>query len=113
MERLTKRYELGAYKISSTITDSDIYEKLADYEDAEEQGLLEIFICNTGDIVYYVRSTFEKPMEFMIERIEVYEDEIIYVDADNNEWFKDDFGKLVFLTKEEAEKKLAEMGGEV
>lgn len=40
MERLTKRYELGAYKKDSTITNRDVYEKLAEYEDAEEQGLL-------------------------------------------------------------------------
>lgn len=112
MEKLSDRWMYYCGLLAGMGVGVDDLKHIQDLIDAEEQGLLEIFICNTGDIVYYVCSILKKPTEFMIERIEVYEDEIIYVDAANNEWVKDDFGKIVFLTKEEAEQKLAEMKGE-
>ena len=107
MSRLTKRYELGAYKISSTITDSDIYEKLADYEDAEEQGLLLRLPCPIGAKIYFVGCDFIEECTFKDFNI-----------LKSGVWAVDGyeiiglFGDCVFSTKEEAEQKLAEMKGE-
>ena len=84
-------------------------DKLAAYEDAEEQGLLLRLSCNTGDAVYLPLSSLRNPVEFTIEKIEIYKDEIIYVDDADNEWNESDFGKTIFITKEEAKAALMKM----
>lgn len=67
-----------------------------EYNDAEEQGLLLRLPCKVGDTVYSVvkdgLQIFELKfsLDFYVRR-------------------KDDFGKTIFLTKEEAEQALAEM----
>lgn len=83
MERLTKRYideddgskSIGIFngRIVPEICFEEergyrVFEKLADYEDAEEQGLLVRLPCKVGDIVY-VNSTI-----LPIEDMECYED---------------------------------------
>ena len=71
-------------------------EKLADYEDAEEQGLLLRLPCKVGDSIY-----------------SVIEDGLTIVELKFSLDFyarrKNDFGKTVFLTEAEAEQKLKEM----
>lgn len=88
-------------------------EKLADYEDAEEQGLLLRLKCKTGDTVYY-RTNNNDIYPIKINEINISKSDVIYngyfmkctYEFDNS-----DFGKTVFLTQEEAETKLAEMEG--
>lgn len=107
-------------------------EKLADYEDAEEQGLLLRLPCKVGDTVWVVTSPFnvfdgieydenmkDEVYEAFISSVTFYEcgeQYRIYAKATNHfigAYFrKCDFGKTVFLTKEEAEAKLKEMEGE-
>lgn len=88
--------------------------KLADYEDAEEQGLL--LPCNVGSQIYHFIYDFEEE-KYMITKTK-----IIEVFENINGWYfrtlKDipafrlsDFGVSVFLTEAEAEAKLAEMEG--
>ena len=89
-----------------------IYNRLKDYEVAEEQGLLLKLHLKVGDTVYYVISTMKNPIDFQIVKIEIFQDEIIYVDDGDNEWSVEDFGKLVFLTQAEAEQRLKEMGSD-
>lgn len=78
---------------------ADLRERLKAYEDAEEQGLLLRLPCKVGDTVYSVvedgLQIFELKfsLDFYVRRMS-------------------DFGKTVFLTKEEAEQALAEMEGE-
>ena len=89
----------------------EIYKKLADYEDAEEQGLLLRLPCKVGDTVYYInfyqgKIEEDTVMEFSLETYDW------YVRLRQNKWvilgmFKKDF----FLTREEAESALAEKGG--
>lgn len=86
--------------------------KLKAYEDAEEQGLLLRLMCDAGDKVYYPCFIDYRVIDFEIVEIKIYGDEIIYIDDGDNEWHEYDLGKTIFLTKEEAEKKLAEMKGE-
>ena len=93
-------------------------EKLADYEDAEEQGRLVILPCKIGDTIYEV--SYEN-REFVIKehivkefiyrtyrfpRIE------IYCENENGFLVCNNIGKLdecLFLTQAEADQKLKEM----
>lgn len=129
MERLTNTGTNG--KI--WITDNDetrkigqkeaAYKKLKAYEDSEEQGRLIKPPCKIGDELYYPDSYYGVVVPVRLNELiirfigintysyqynccsfdecgDVYEE----YEFDNN-----DFGKTVFLTKAEAEKKLKEM----
>lgn len=100
MERLTERepYWLGEEFWTSAKEPDDeeidkVYEKLKQYEDLEEQGLLLRIPCKLGDTVYCIMTglSYKNPsifkMKFGYELIK-------------------HFGKRVFLTKEEAEASL-------
>ena len=75
---------------------ADLRERLKEYEDAEEQGLLFRLPCKVGDSIY-----------------SVIEDGLTIVELKFSLDFyarrKNDFGKTVFLTEAEAEQKLKEM----
>lgn len=147
MERLTFRTELGVSidKEEDCPTCSicwdcdnpprkclyikDALEKLADYEDLEEQGRLIKLPCKVGDTVYVVTSPFNVFDDIEYDenmKDEVYESYVssitfyecgeqyrIYAKATNHfigAYFREcDFGKTVFLTKSEAEAKLKEL----
>ena len=88
-------------------------EKLAAYEDAEEQGLLLKLPCKIGDTVYAIGCNNNKPIiyESVVLRILITEKEIVFnVKVDdfeiNSQLKQSMFGKTVFLTKSEAEQKL-------
>lgn len=108
MGRLTQRTQRGsgqAYFNYNEISFPDRYsrcfgsvaDKLADYEDAEEQGLLLRLPCKVGKPVWTI---------------------MCGMNGKNPTLFRQDFelsmiqhwGKAVFLTKEEAKKALAERG---
>lgn len=86
-----------------------LYRRLKYYEDAEEQGLLLRLPCKVGDTVYRCGDPIKMVYEYDIQSIEIYDDEIIFVDNCSNEFTEKDIGKTVFLTREEAERKLKEM----
>ena len=95
--------------------------KLADYEDAEEQGLLLRLQCNVGDIIWDV--DYGKPCAYTITGYSfgtaedyidepIKEDEIVYYYTNSNGSINGSFtasaiGESLFLSKEEAEKSLA------
>ena len=86
-------------------------EKLADYEDAEEQGLLLRLPCPIGTTVY--NTTWWDDVQ---EKVKV-DGKTFYRTVHKHKVSKStfslvdiyDFGKTVFLTKSEAEQKLKEM----
>lgn len=95
-------------------------EKLAAYEDDEEQGLLLRLPCKVGDTLYCITPYVKEPIitahvlqmnikQFYNKRI------IVRIDVMNKMgescYFLDDIGKKIFLSREEAEGKLAEMEG--
>ena len=89
-------------------------EKLADYEDAEEQGLLLRLPLKIGDTVYSVTRDFIS--EYTICSIEKYNEGFffnwkcekgIYINIRG--FTNHQIGKDVFLTQAEAEQKLKEM----
>lgn len=96
-------------------------EKLADYENLEEQGKLLKLPFKPGDTVYELSECFVEPCTVKTIYIEDYTDkegnssymaEIHYDREDcpyvSTEIFLTDIGKTVFLTREEAEKTLKE-----
>lgn len=149
MERLTERFENGQVGVAGCgknckhdhrfcenaredcPTFDDIYEKLATYEDLEEQGKLVKLSCKVGDTVWVVTSPFNvfDDIEYDDDmKDEVYESYVssvsfyecgeqyrIYAKATNHfigAYFREcDFGKTVFLTQSEAEAKLKELRG--
>lgn len=122
MERLTERIDNVPDGESGVWVKQHDYilaaEKLADYEDAEEQGLLIRLPCKVGDILYFAhhdRVIFSEVLsvKYHVEAenhgIFIRERLTIDVEGISAEIDFCDIGKNVFLTKEEAEAKLKEM----
>ena len=138
MERLTERikrlqkddlivYTNGKYEdtIPAEMTNDDIravLKKLAAYEDLEEQGLLVRLPCKVGDKAW--DNDFGYPESYEIKAFSYgycdsyvepdIEDEIIfyyenYTGSITGAFPMSEIGKTIFLTREEAEKKLEEM----
>lgn len=119
MERLTDRDCNGDVYVKQHdyVT---AWERLAEYEDLEEQGLLLRFLCKVGDTVFFRNKRGETILPVTIENIHLGEGKCC---IEYFGWFfngygeptmgftftENDFGKTVFLTKEEAEAKLKEM----
>ena len=82
------------------------FEKLAEYEDLEEQGLLLRLPCKVGTKVYAINR--------IVDYGEVV-DEATYsyfiIEREFQIYMMMDYGKLVFLTQVEAEAKLKELRG--
>lgn len=111
-ERLFEPCEMSAHQSRLAIA------KLAAYEQAEDQGLLLRLPCKVGDKLYRITPYAKEPIitthvlqinikQFFNEKI------IVRIDVMDKMgescYFLDDIGKKVFLSREEAEAKLAEM----
>lgn len=68
--------------------------------------------CKVGDTIYRAGDPIKKVYEWQIEHIEIYADEIVFIDDSDNTFTAEDIGETVFLTQEEAEKALAERSEE-
>lgn len=101
-------------------------EELKSYKDLEEQGLLVRLPCKVGDIVWDNDFGYPEPYEikaysygYCDSYVESYvEEEIVFYYENSNGSMTGSFpmseiGKTVFLTREEAEKKLDEMKNEI
>ena len=87
-------------------------DKLAQYEDLEEQGLLLRLPVPIGTTVYKfepLAKGTERYIKTTITRYEVFGDSIWFTFANGLGRNIEDFGKYVFITKAEAEQKLKEM----
>lgn len=92
----------------------DVIDKLAEYEDLEEQGRLLKLPCKVGNTVYVI--SMGKIISLVVEEISTFyvkNEKIINVKCQNADIFRNyierEFGRVVFLTKEEAEAKLKEL----
>lgn len=101
---------------------AELREKLKHYEDAEEQGLILRLPCKVGDKIFLDFAGFGKDIdEFTVKdfHLDCFEDgeTILFCDYESNDSTLSgqidvmEFGKSVFLTRDEAEAKLAEMEG--
>lgn len=93
-------------------------EKLAEYEDLEEQGKLLKLPCAVGDTVYEINKIRETVSTFTVNGFSVSEHGVfvkwefsdgIYRNFDGVN--DDEIGKTVFLTRKEAEAALKKMDG--
>ena len=117
MERLTERVYDGLIIIKQDSGDEGNYkaaEKLATYEDLEEQGLLVRLPCKVGDTVYVPTRNFVSELRITMVSVNMHEayfswmlNSGIYPNLDGFHGYE--LGKTVFLTRKEAEKKLEEM----
>ena len=137
MERLTKRikrlqkddlivYTKGIYEgaIPAEMTNDDIREvlkKLAAYEDLEEQGLLVRLPCKVEDIVWDIDADYPEPCKITAFSYGCHD--LVRFGCDGKITFYytscrrqlagifllSELGKTVFLTREEADKKLKEL----
>lgn len=120
MERLTNSDKEIPTLVNNAEYWLEVYFKLKDIEDAEEQGLLLRLPCKVGDKLYCITPYAKEPIitthvlqinikQFFNEKI------IVRIDVMDKMgescYFLDDIGKKVFLSREEAEAKLAEMEG--
>ncbi len=101
---------------------AELLEELKSYKEAEEQGLLVRLPCKVGDTVYRVNAGAKQPIipmtvseiHFLCYKKEraVRFDAIGKEDMGESCYRLEDIGRIVFLTREEAEKKLEEMKNE-
>lgn len=96
--RLTVR-DLDGNAHATKVGYYDIIDKLAEYEDAEEQGLLLRVKLKVGDTFWELNDNFLEPAIYPRKAHSL--QHVLYV--------MDRLGKVTFLTYEEAEQKLAEM----
>lgn len=118
MERLTERVNDRLIMMKQDSGDNASYywdegnfkvaEKLATYEDLEEQGLLVRLPCKVGDSVFIIVGKDISKQK--IRKVEISDNGIIFKTNKQKRTFSiAGFGESVFLTREEAEKKLEEM----
>lgn len=134
MDRLTARTETGhAYLVNVKPDEQEVdspykntlqcildcFERLAQYEDAEEQGLLVRLPCKVGDTVWFLTKSFDienethnySISEYIVTETRGNKFNPLWYMASNGEDTHRDFhpteiGKTVFLTREEAEEAL-------
>lgn len=110
MQRLTERDSNGDVYVKQHdyVTAAD---KLAHYEDLEEQGLLLRLPCKVGTKKLYMIAEDNEIYYLVADEVTIkrFPMGTIVFEYDSCEFDYEDFGKTVFLTKEEAEKKLREM----
>lgn len=115
MERLTKKSKvLDEYRLKDSSVDNcqNAINKLGEYEDLEEQNLLLRLTVPIGTTVYKFEPLSKGAKRYIkttITRYEVFDDSIWFTFANGLGRNIEDFGKYVFLTQAEAEKKLKEM----
>lgn len=92
----------------------EIAERLANREQAEEQGRLLRLPCRPNDIVYRINKEVREPIIRMsVERIVLFDNSYALEVTDKYGkhllFMADDIGKTLYITYEEAQAKLAEM----
>lgn len=105
-------YEDGEFHWLKDVT--ELLEELKSYKDLEEQGLLVRLPCKVGDIMFRINKGAKNPViELTVTQIDIttrsYNLEVIDRECGELMCFKSDIGRTIFLTREEAEKKLEEM----
>ena len=88
------------------------FQKLKEYEDLEEQGLLLRLPCKVGDTVYSIANDGKIYSVKATREVRIV-DGVLHIICEICKYSDlvsyDDIGKTVFLTKSEAEQKLKEM----
>lgn len=129
MERLTERNSMGVAVFKESYDCENCNEslwrlpdygngsptdRLAEYEEADEQGLLLRLPCKVGDKVYRpVPKLYRRISVMTVVKIVIHEDGVYFkTDKDGGLFKTSAIGKTFFITKEEAEAALEKMKGE-
>ena len=119
MERLTNSIDfckmhcdLGGlndclFSDKSKCYENNIYNRLREYEMAEEQGLLLWLPVKAGDTIYYIEDS--KVNKFVVYSLDIRPLQHFVCNYEGIRLNFKNFGKTVFLTRAEAEQKLKEM----
>ena len=126
MERLTTRFPNGYLFRLPNVNDEkaqqEYFEKLSkkvgEYEDAEEQGLLLRLPCKVNDTVYIVVLPNKEIEKMKVRSIEIFPTISKSIrfwctcKTHGGDWFfyAENFGKIVFRTKKQAEQALKQIG---
>lgn len=118
MERLTERYDITPDGESDAWVKQHDYisaaQKLCDYEDLEEQGLLVRLPCKVGTEVFCYFPGDSHYTKCQIKKIEIcqsifgnicYFAESVAQRGRCCRYYDNEFGKFLFLTREEAKKR--------
>lgn len=120
-KRLTERYvaeegdffEKGTRFTLKNAPDEEILERLAELEDKIENGTLVELPCKVGDIIYEVFKNHKPPFiqQTKVEKIIITEKGLKLKLARNSfyETSIASLGKIIFLTEDEARKKLEKL----
>ena len=119
MKRLTEKNESpctccrGIGICRTDCSYKQLYDRLAEYEDAEEQGLLVWLPCKPGGKVYDIsefveRTPYAEMYEFHADYIGIgkSDDSRTVISIDCMDYYMNDFGRIVFTSREAAEKAL-------
>lgn len=118
MERLTNRTK----EAKSNVTIKEVCDKLADYEDLEEQGRLLKLPCKVGDKIYSIYRCFDDGVqELIVKGIHMHSytptKTILSIEFESDDQRccgklrAEELGRTLFLAKGEAEEKLKELRG--
>lgn len=122
MERLTEWIDDGEHRQAIPKTDirknghNKCCNKLAEYEDLEEQGLLVRLPCKVGDTLYCIDNGIVELL--IVNSFRIYNFNRIEIDFENASGFtlctfSGELDEGYFLNREEAEKKLEELKNEI
>ena len=116
-DEMIKKYRIAGISRDQLLADA--LDKLNDYEDAEEEGRLIILPCKPGDEVYcFFYLSDERIQKTEVKRIEImnsvmgskrYIVEPVGRRGCLFKYYDGDFGKTIFLTREAAEQRKAEL----
>ena len=117
--------EIKLYEAVKSIEGIVPFDRLLELACADKAGQLVVLPCKVGDRVWVTRAygkPFDAPREGHVRKFVVHDDELVFLEAliwmDLGEGKKEygyrteSFGKIVHLTREEAEAVLALKGGE-
>ena len=122
MERLTRRSANGTGVYATPSGEPvkwennyhNVLQKLADYEDLEEQGFLLRLPCKLGDTIYSIANDGKIYPVKAIREVRIVNG-VLHIICESCRYSDlvsyDDIGKTIFLTKSEAEAKLKELRG--
>jgi hypothetical protein len=106
VELIGQAKSVEASGIDFKVTD----EYIADYLLANGVVVPKVKVC---DSIFRVGGYPEKRVyEWQVSHFTVYGEDLVYFDDSDNEFWEEDIGKTVFLTREEAEAKLKEKENE-
>ena len=107
-ERLTEK---GNAWIESNHDEVEVYNRLAELEDDLERGKIVRLPCKVGDTIYWISSNNRDIIEVFVKRIALAEQDrtILYVEEKGFGEYTIMFVNDIFLTREEAEKRLKEL----